>query len=382
MLVAFYAPMKSPHHPVPSGDRQMAQLLMEALGKGGHQVQLASQHRAYDGTGDKKIQAAIRQEGDRQAMGLIEAYGDGRITPPQIWFTYHVYHKAPDWLGPRISEALNIPYVIAEASYAAKQEGGPWNIGLEASKRAIVMSDAVLSFNDNDNPGIKPFLKNGTDITPFPPFVDTRPYARAAEDRTRYRAITAEQYNVDPGVPWLISVAMMRTGDKLRSYEILGQALERISNQSWHLLVVGDGEARDDVRMALHPVGARVRYIGAKDSGDLPGLYAASDLYVWPAVNEAFGMAFVEAQASGIPVIAGDSGGVSGVVNAPDCGVLVPPHDPEQMARAITGLLSQPDKMKAMGKQAQARTWEHHGLNGAARRLTAVFEQLVSSCPS
>ena len=44
---------------------------------------------------------------------------------PELWFTYHLYHKAPDWLGPRIAGALGIPYVVAEASFAPKQAGGP-----------------------------------------------------------------------------------------------------------------------------------------------------------------------------------------------------------------------------------------------------------------
>ncbi|MFB3078991.1 MAG: hypothetical protein ACE1Y4_13415, partial [Lysobacterales bacterium] len=74
MRIAFYAPMKSPEHPNPSGDRQIAQLLMRALDQGGHQVHLASQHRSYDGTGDTRAQAAIKREGGRLASRLLDAY--------------------------------------------------------------------------------------------------------------------------------------------------------------------------------------------------------------------------------------------------------------------------------------------------------------------
>ena len=65
-----------------------------------------------------------------QALELLDAYNNDKIAKPHAWFTYHLYHKAPDWIGPRISETLKIPYIIAEASYAAKQSGGPWDSGL------------------------------------------------------------------------------------------------------------------------------------------------------------------------------------------------------------------------------------------------------------
>ncbi|MBL8703575.1 MAG: glycosyl transferase, partial [Rhodospirillales bacterium] len=48
MRIAFYAPLKPPGHPHPSGDRRMARLLVQALRLGGHTVMLASSFRAYD----------------------------------------------------------------------------------------------------------------------------------------------------------------------------------------------------------------------------------------------------------------------------------------------------------------------------------------------
>src|SRR5258708_24281091 len=63
---------------------------------------------------------------------------------PELWFTYHLYYKAPDWLGPAVSEALGIPYVIAEASYAPKRAHGPWAFGHEGSAAAIRKAALVL----------------------------------------------------------------------------------------------------------------------------------------------------------------------------------------------------------------------------------------------
>ena len=61
MRIAFYAPLKSPRHPVPSGDRQMARLIVRALEKAGHQVSLASELRSFCAEPDAAHYAAIRQ---------------------------------------------------------------------------------------------------------------------------------------------------------------------------------------------------------------------------------------------------------------------------------------------------------------------------------
>ena len=102
---------------------------------------------------------------------------------------------------------------------------------------------------------------------------------------------------------------MMRHGDKLDSYRLLAASLAMLSDLDWSLDIVGDGEARGEVAAALAPLGPRVRWRGALDEAGVADALANSDLFVWPAINEAFGMALLEAQASGLPVVAGASGG-------------------------------------------------------------------------
>ena len=107
MRIAFYAPMKPPTHPVPSGDRRMARSFMALLGDLGHEVELASRFRSYDGAGDPLRQARLRQLGGRLVARLLRRWRDGPA--PELWFTYHLYHKAPDWLGPAVCDALRHP---------------------------------------------------------------------------------------------------------------------------------------------------------------------------------------------------------------------------------------------------------------------------------
>src|SRR4051794_38067759 len=124
MRIAFYAPLKPPDHPVPSGDRRMAQLLGLALTRAGHDVELAARLRSYDGAGEIEQQRRFAELGARLATRFVER---ARARPPQAqpraWLTYHLYYKAPDWIGPRVAVQLGIPYLVAEASVAMKRAG-------------------------------------------------------------------------------------------------------------------------------------------------------------------------------------------------------------------------------------------------------------------
>ena len=151
MHVAFYAPLKAPDHPVPSGDRRVAALLMEAIGLAGHRVSLADRLRSRDPAGDPVRQARLARIGLVRAERLVRRYRAG--TPearPDLWFTYHLYYKAPDWIGPRVAEALDIPYVVAEASVAEKRADGPWDTGHRATLRALGQAASVVTLNPRD----------------------------------------------------------------------------------------------------------------------------------------------------------------------------------------------------------------------------------------
>jgi glycosyltransferase involved in cell wall biosynthesis len=379
MRVAFYAPLKAPDHPVPSGDRRVARLLIAALTRAGHKVQLASRLRSFDGKGDPERQQRLRRQGEAIAARLIARLrAAGADQRPQAWFTYHPYYKAPDWIGPAVSEALDIPYLIAEASHAAKRAEGPWAAGHAAAATAIMAADCVFCVNPVDVAGLTPLVRHRSRLITLPPFLDTEAYGGL--ERAAARAALALRLGLQPeaGSPWLIAVAMMRPGDKLQSYRVLGEALAQILDRDWRLIVVGDGKARDEVEAALAPLGPRVAWVGALAPEDLAPVYAAADICVWPAVNEAYGMALLEAQASGLPVVAGSGGGVPSVVADRETGLLTRPGDPLSFAAALARLLGDADLCAAMGAAARRRVVEHHGIDAAAGRIDAALRAAVA----
>ena len=363
MRIAFYAPLKPPDHPMPSGDRRIAQLFCEALRGAGHQPFLASRLRSYGSEGDPLRQARLGRVAQGAAARLLRRWEREARAAPELWFTYHLYYKAPDWLGPRISAALRIPYVIAEASSAPKRAGGTWQIGHHAVEEALRRADAVLGLNPADRECVLPLLRDPQRWIALSPFLDIR----------RYGGRRARQHSSPPR---LITVAMMRHGDKLASYRLLGAALADLLDLPWSLDIVGDGAARAEVEAALAPLGARIRYRGALDQAAVAAALAEADLCVWPAINEAFGMALLEAQASGVPVVAGASGGVAGIVVTGKTGRLVPPGDVRAFAAAVRRLILDDEARAAMGAAARAKVEREHDLPTAAARLAAALEPL------
>ncbi|MFQ5785732.1 MAG: glycosyltransferase family 4 protein [Alphaproteobacteria bacterium] len=376
MRIAFYSPLKPPDHAVPSGDRRMAGLLMRALAAAGHEVELASRLRSFEGAGDVERQAAIRAAGESEATALVARW---RNTPagtrPAVWFTYHLYHKAPDWLGPAVSDALAIPYLVAEASYAPKQATGPWAAGHAAVAAAIAHAGAVLMPIRDDAECLRALVAAPERLIALAPFVDTAPYRAARAARQRHRARLAADLGVDDGTTlWLLTVAMMRPGDKLASYRRLGAALGRLERPDWRLVIVGDGPARAAVREALGALApGRVVYAGARSPKAMPAFYAAADVYVWPAVNEAYGMALVEAQATGLPVVAGRVRGVPDVVRDGESGILAPPGDDAAFAAALGRLLDDDALRARLGVGAATAAVAHHGLEAAAATLASAL---------
>jgi hypothetical protein len=164
-------------------------------------------------------------------------------------------------------------------------------------------------------------------------------------------------------------------GDKLASYRILAAALEELRHLPWTLDIVGDGDARHEIERLFTPLAQRIRFHGKIDSkADLKALYEAADLFVWPAVNEAYGMVLLEAQAFGCPVAAGAYGGVASVVKHGETGLLTPPGDVASFAAAVGNALNDREHLRRLGIMASRFVRQERDLDHAAERLRRALQ--------
>lgn len=340
----------------------MARLLMQALSAGGHDVSLACRLRTRDGKGSSDRQQRLANLGNQAARLLLTRWQNQPQARPDLWFTYHLYYKAPDHIGPQIAEALKIPYVVAEASYAEKRANGPWATGHAALCRALDRANGIISLNPADAASLKHWQARTLLLPPFlhlPPAPSPSPPS-------------------DNHPPRLIAIGMMRPGDKEASFRLLAEALQPLLPFSWTLDLIGDGPARPGLEATFAPLGSRVNFRGALSAPDVTRALTQADLCLWPAVNEAYGMALLEAQAAGVPVVAGNFGGVSSIVADGVSGLLTRPWDISGFTAATRRLLEDVCLRRRMGEAARAKAETDHGFATASRRLCHFVEGLTA----
>jgi len=172
---------------------------------------------------------------------------------------------------------------------------------------------------------------------------------------------------------------------KLRYYKGLDdllQALERL--EGVRLAVVGGGRMRQrlEALAAAPALAGRVRFLGEVPDAALPLLYRSAKVFVLPANcrAEAFGTVLLEAMASGLPCITTELGtGTSWVVQDGVSGRVVPPRDPDALARAVRELLDDPAKCRRMGDAGRARVLETFTTDRMAAGVEAVYREVLES---
>jgi glycosyltransferase involved in cell wall biosynthesis len=375
MQVAFYAPLKSPTSEVPSGDRRIARFLMQALRLKGHSVHLASEFKSREPKGLPEVQLKLKIEGLKVAQSLIAGYnGAEAAQKPDIWFTYHLYYKAIDWIGPIVSKALNIPYIVVEASYAPKRSGGDWDVSHKRLGQIIKKADIIFELNSMDRACVAKLLGSEERLVSIKPFMELPEIL----DSEKYRLNIISKYRLHPRKFILVTVAMMREDAKLQSYKVLSQAVVRLRSQSqnWQLLVIGDGSARRQIEMMIGQ--EQVHYLGELTETEIRPILSGGDLFVWPSVNEAYGMAMLEAQAMGLPVVAGRTGGVGDIVRHNETGLLCEVGNANAFADAIILLLENSNKRASMSLLARKYIRSEHGIEHVADILDYYLTDLVS----
>ncbi|MGW4650310.1 glycosyltransferase family 4 protein [Kitasatospora sp. NPDC004289] len=150
------------------------------------------------------------------------------------------------------------------------------------------------------------------------------------------------------------------------------------------LLIVGDGPYRGELEKLAERTGvaASVRFTGAVPWSELPAHYGAGDVFAMPCRTrrggldvEGLGIVYLEASATGLPVVAGDSGGAPDAVLEGETGYVVPGGSPAAAAERIVRLLKDPQLRATMGEAGRRwveRSWRWDLLAG---RLTSLLAQ-------
>jgi phosphatidylinositol alpha-mannosyltransferase len=250
----------------------------------------------------------------------------------------------------RESRSVNVATFHAYAGFSPSYELGSRLMGGYAARLhgRIAVSAAARHFIDRFFPGDYKVIPNGVDV---PRFAGAVPIARWQD-----------------GVPNVLFVGRLepRKGvlDLLKAHRIL-----RRTGSGNRLLIVGSGPQEREARRYVATRGLKeVEFLGRVSDAEKAQLFRTVDVFASPATGrESFGIVLLEAMAAGAPIVASDIHGYKGVVRRDREGLLVPPHEPKELATAIARLLGDPDLRAEMSTAGRVRAEQFSWPRVAAR---------------
>lgn len=210
--------------------------------------------------------------------------------------------------------------------------------------------------------------------------LDPIPFEEAAALEPAQREAQRGELGADPGTTVFLCVARF-AAQKAHDVLLTGfaQARER-TNAPLALWLVGDdpfgdGRERAEATAARLELGDSVRFLGIRR--DVPHLMAAADVFTMTSLWEGLGLVFLEAMATGRPVLASGVSAVPEVVVEGETGLLVPPSDPDAWATAAVRLATDPDLRSRLGARGSEVRRERFGIDRMIDETVAVYETVV-----
>lgn len=279
-------------------------------------------------------------------------------------------------LGPALRRRTGLPYVAFTHGLEVSAVRAP---GGRALLRRIGSDAAAVTYVSHWCRGLlEPAFGSGPRHVMLPPAVD--PAFHPGVDGTAVR----ERYGFgdDPVVVCVSRMVERKGQDQL--IRALPELRRRVPGAQ--LLLVGGGPFRDDlVALAERTgVGAQVHFAGKVSDEELPAHYAAGDVFAMPCRErkgglevEAFGIVFIQAQAIGRPVVAGNIGGVPDALDPGRTGVLVDGSSVQAVTDAVAAVLGDPGRATRMG--AAGARWVADGFTWDRRTadLRALLADVV-----
>ena len=166
------------------------------------------------------------------------------------------------------------------------------------------------------------------------------------------------------GLPYLIEAAKKVVQEKANA----------------QFLIVGDGPLRTQLNDAIASagLGRNFRFLGSVKDSELPKIYNCADVFVLPSVQEGQGIVLLEAQASGVPVVAFDAGGVKEAVRDRETGLLVKPGDTDGLAEALINLLNNKQSRETLGQNGREYVNANYTWDVTTKKMLEVYREALN----
>ncbi len=177
----------------------------------------------------------------------------------------------------------------------------------------------------------------------------------------------------------LTCISVARLVDRKGLPDVL-RAMREPGLESMRLEIVGGGVREGELRGLTSSLGIdeRVTFLGSLDRESVAERLRRADIFVLAPRSEAFGSAFAEALASGLPIVGTNVGGIPEFIEDGVNGLLVPPGDPQRLAAALQTLASDPQRRLDMGSRNREKALTQLSWDGVAACYMDVYRRLVT----
>ena len=193
-------------------------------------------------------------------------------------------------------------------------------------------------------------------------------------------SMTRDEFRASVGVPGGVPMAgIIARLTEQKAHRVLFEAMAQPELSALHLIVVGDGELRDDLRSRAESFGihGRVHFLGARR--DLGNILAAIDIFAMPSYWEGLPLSMVLAMGAGLPVVASRVAGIPEVVKDEVTGLLVDPGNRAQLARALARLMQDQSLRARLGEAAKAFVLPRFGIDGYVASIAGLYDRLLAA---
>lgn len=209
--------------------------------------------------------------------------------------------------------------------------------------------------------------------------------------RLIYNGIPLERFGAEPSDQgaWRVSVGIgpeatvvghvAKLVSKKDQRTLLDAARKVIDDHpSVVFVLVGEGDLRAELEAHAASLGIADQVVFAGFIDDPQPVMASFDIFALSSLHEGLPTVVIEAMACGVPVVATDVGGTSEIVTDGEDGVLVSPRDPDALAAAISELVVDADRRRAMGERAAESVRRRFDIERRVREMEAVYEELLT----
>lgn len=367
MRIAFYAPCKPLNHGRVSGDVTIARDAMEFLVRKGHSTSVASPLET----------TWLYWKPWRWPDAFLEYILARQTCSSQgihAWLTYHSNHRSPDFLGPRLAR-LGLPYFVFSGAYSADRGKSPktW-FGHMLNRRALNAANHVFAITKTDYNGCAAILPDDK-LTYIKPGLPIRLFSPDVMMRQKYRRRWGAR---DCTV--IVTSAVMRKVKKTHGVETVIRSCAELANSGKKimLIVTGDGPEHDRLeRLAVNLLPGRVRFLGMIPRGKLYEVFSGADIFAFPGKRERLSMTYLEAQCSGLPVVATDHLGAPEVVSDGVSGIIVPHDDVAAFTQAIGTLVDDDALRTRLSKGARNYVCKHHDIDINYSLMETIIQDTI-----